>query len=384
MGYIDHPQKVGWRKAIFQVHLWARTIIGGYVIVMSLSGSALVFEKELTDDAPALPPVATMARQYDYGRLVDCATRNHPGERLESVEVRSASPGVARVQLNSGARHRMVYVDSATCAVAADVIVETRHPILPVLENLHNELLGGRTGAQVSGAGAALLTLMCLTGMVLWWPGKKTWRRAVRVNFQAGWRRINFDLHSAFGFWAFAFVLMWASSGTYFIFPDAFQRALGLFTESTHARPSSWMPDRKMLDIDVFIDKARRIFPDSKLSLLYMDVSRPHGQVSVFLSKNPAVPLILLEDIVRFDPATGEVLQTESSQRWTLGERLALGSYSIHFGDFGGRLTKSLWVLLGLIPSFLAVTGYWMWWNRLLSKKWALLTGHRLQSIEVS
>jgi uncharacterized iron-regulated membrane protein len=115
-----------------------------------------------------------------------------------------------------------------------------------------------------------------------------------------------------------------------------------------------------------------------------MDVSRPQGQVSVFLSKNPAVPLILLEDIVRFDPGTGEVIQTESSERWTLGERLALASYSVHFGDFGGRWTKTLWVALGLIPAFLTITGYLMWWNRVLSKKWAQLTRERLQSIEVS
>lgn len=371
------------RKALFQVHLWAGVAIGAYVVVMSLSGSALVFEKELTDDAPPLPPAAAPVHPFNYGQLLDCATKSHPSDMLESIEVREGSRRIARIALTSGDRHRMVYVDSFRCEVAADVTMEQRHPVMPVLERLHNELLGGRTGAQVSGIGAGLLTLMSLTGIVLWWPGSKNWGRAIQVNWTAGWRRINYDLHSAAGFWAFVLVLMWGATGTYFLFPDSFQKALGLFPSTVNAKQSTWIPGGRMLGIDLFIARARQIFPHSELCLLYMDVSRPHGQVSVFLSNNPAVPLILLEDIVRLDPATGEVIRSESSEWWSPGERLALASYSVHFGDFGGNWSKALWALLGLIPAVLTITGYLMWWNRVLSKKWTQLTRKRLQPIEV-
>jgi uncharacterized iron-regulated membrane protein len=371
------------RKALFQVHLWTGVMIGAYVVVMSLSGSALVFEKQLTDDAPPLPPAAAPVHPFNYGQLLDCATKNHPSDMLASIEVRDGSRRIARIALTSGDRHRMVYVDSFRCEVAADVTMEQRHPVMPVLERLHNELLGGRTGAQVSGIGAGLLTLMSLTGIVLWWPGSKNWGRAIQVNWTAGWRRINYDLHGAVGFWAFVLVLMWGATGTYFLFPDSFQKALGLFPSTVNAKQSTWIPGGRMLGIDLFIARARQIFPHSELCLLYMDVSRPHGQVSVFLSNNPAVPLILLEDIVRFDPGTGEVIRAERSEWWSPGERLALASYSVHFGDFGGDWSKALWALLGLIPAVLTITGYLMWWNRVLSKQWTQLTRKRLQPIEV-
>lgn len=45
----------------------------------------------------------------------------------------------------------------------------------------------------------------------------------------------------------------------------------------------------------------------------------------------------------------------------------------LHFGTFGGVWSKALWVVLGLAPSVLFVTGSVMWWNRVLSKKWRRL-----------
>lgn len=73
------------RKALFQVHLWTGVVIGAYVVVMSLSGSAPVFEKELTDDAPQLPPAAATVHPFPYGQLLDCATKNHPSDIMESI-----------------------------------------------------------------------------------------------------------------------------------------------------------------------------------------------------------------------------------------------------------------------------------------------------------
>jgi uncharacterized iron-regulated membrane protein len=39
---------------------------------------------------------------------------------------------------------------------------------------------------------------------------------------------------------------------------------------------------------------------------------------------------------------------------------------SIHsiFGTFGGNFTRILWIIVGLAPATLYVTGLLMWWNR--------------------
>ena len=50
--------------------------------------------------------------------------------------------------------------------------------------------------------------------------------------------------------------------------------------------------------------------------------------------------------------------------------------YPLHFGRFGGRWgtfvfysVMTLYVILGLSPVLLTVTGFLMYWNRSLSKK---------------
>ncbi len=43
--------------------------------------------------------------------------------------------------------------------------------------------------------------------------------------------------------------------------------------------------------------------------------------------------------------------------------------YYLHFGNFGDWEVKALWVVLGLAPPFLFVTGALMWWNRVLSRE---------------
>ena len=41
----------------------------------------------------------------------------------------------------------------------------------------------------------------------------------------------------------------------------------------------------------------------------------------------------------------------------------------LHFGRFSGGYVKALWVVMGLVPAILFVTGAVMWWNRVLRKK---------------
>jgi uncharacterized iron-regulated membrane protein len=375
MGFFNRPQDLFWRKAVFQIHLWSGVIVGLYIIAISISGSILVFETDLMDHRPLTGSSGGVV-WIDYSKVVDAAQSAYPSEPLASIDMRSKDRRIVTVVLKTGKRQRTVYVDAVSAQVRSAYIQEERHGFLLWLEDFHNELAGGSTGGLINGIGGAILALLCVTGILIWWPGIKTWQRALRVQWAARWVRINYDLHSAVGFWTLLFVGMWGVSGAFFIFPLQIEKALGMFQNSASTRVSTWRPGERLLPIGDYVDEAKRAFGDADLAFLYMDVFRPQGQVTVFLSRDPSVSLTLLEDIVRMDPATGQVLQIEGTRRWSLAERIAMASYAIHFGDFGGNFTKAIWVILGLMPAVLAVTGYLMWWNRYLSKRWrALFSG---------
>ena len=42
------------------------------------------------------------------------------------------------------------------------------------------------------------------------------------MSWRSNFARIQWDLHSALGFWCFPFIFVWALSGAYFAFPDLF------------------------------------------------------------------------------------------------------------------------------------------------------------------
>lgn len=90
------------------------------------------------------------------------------------------------------------------------------------LVNFHSDLLLGDAGRRLNGMGAACLTLLGLTGMIIWWPGIAHWRRSLTVNWRSSFARLNWDLHNVLGFWCVLFVMMWAISGIYFCFPQPF------------------------------------------------------------------------------------------------------------------------------------------------------------------
>jgi len=53
-----------------------------------------------------------------------------------------------------------------------------------------------------------------------------------------------------------------------------------------------------------------------------------------------------------------------------LGARIQRDIFGLHFGTFAGDVSRVSWVLVGVAPTVLFVTGVLMWWNRSLSKKW--------------
>jgi uncharacterized iron-regulated membrane protein len=95
------------------------------------------------------------------------------------------------------------------------------------LKSLHENLLFGDDGRLVNGLGAICVALLCLTGAIIWWPGIGDWRRSLTVNWRNHIARVNWDLHSALGFWCFFFVSMWGLSGFYMCFPETVNALFG-------------------------------------------------------------------------------------------------------------------------------------------------------------
>lgn len=224
MGFYRQPQNVWLRRAMFQIHLWTGIAVGLYVVVVCLTGSVLVFRRQLMLIYANRPTVSAHRRdqpQLTDAQLTATATRAFPGFTVENIWHGRRDTSPVDIWMHRDGTQIAHLFDPYN---GAD-LGETRPRGVRVIDwtvKLHDDLLGGMTGRLVNGIGAIALTLLCFTGAIIWWQGAAKWRRGLTVQWRAGWQRINWDLHSAVGFWAFAIVLLWAISGIYLVFPQPF------------------------------------------------------------------------------------------------------------------------------------------------------------------
>lgn len=221
--WVSQPQTLGLRKAVFQLHLWSGIGIGVYVLLVSLTGSVLVFRNELYRVATREPIVLSgSGPRLTDAELEAAAGRAYPGYTTNRI-IRPRNPDQAvDVTLQTANDHKDRLFNPYTGEDLGDAVpVGIR--LVSVLIELHDDLLGGTTGRRVNGAGALLLIVLAGTGMVVWWPGIKTWRQGLTVRRHAGWRRLVWDLHSMVGFWGLGIVVMFGLSGAYLGNPQPLQ-----------------------------------------------------------------------------------------------------------------------------------------------------------------
>jgi uncharacterized iron-regulated membrane protein len=218
---VRQPQGLWLRRALFQVHLWVGIGIGLYVFVLSITGSAIVFRREITRLAWSVPTVVPTGHQMTVVELTALIQKAYPRFEVTRVTMSAKPDRAAQVLLTRGQRRRERVFDPYSGKDLGDVATDEPR-LLYWLVQLHDDLLGGRTGRLVNGVGAILVTLLCATGILIWWPGIARWWRSLILRRNVGWARFNWDLHSAIGFWMFALVLMWGISGIYLSFPEPF------------------------------------------------------------------------------------------------------------------------------------------------------------------
>jgi uncharacterized iron-regulated membrane protein len=387
--WLRSPQRVFLRRAIFQIHLWSGILLAIYSVVIGLTGSALVFKEEIERATqPNIYHVAPGPQQITLDEAVRRIQSARPGWTVFALED-FAQPEQATTALLRSAKatpnYRMVSFNPHTGQVLFDRLRYAG--IMGWLSNLHVYLLSGETGLLVSGWMGVGLLLLCLSGLILWWPGMQRWATALVVNSRASWRRLNWDLHTVIGFWASATLIVIIFTGVDFAFPGPVGNLIEVATGgSLSARAASSVALKKptltsavpVITIDQAIAAAYRALPkDAPPGYLQLPVhaGSPYKVTGYYTGVAPYSQLVRIS----LDPYTGALLTLNNTRQQTRGQRIEQYFVAVHFGSFGGEgvfgtLVKVVWVLLGIVPALLAVTGLVMYWNRQLRSIWRRMT----------
>jgi uncharacterized iron-regulated membrane protein len=200
------------------------------------------------------------------------------------------------------------------------------------------------------------------TGLYLWWPRGPHKRRSFLIKWQASWRRTNYDIHRAVGFYASLVLVAMALTGAVFTFS---QVATPLIHWLTNSSPPHWQPevtpraDAPSISLDEAIAVSGRHVPDSTPTTVMLPQA-PQNPLRI-TRRVPWQPVLTGRTYIFIDPYTGDVIQEISPRTAPLGTQILFWNYPVHVGLFGGMVTRILWLLASLLPTVLALTGVLIW-----------------------
>jgi uncharacterized iron-regulated membrane protein len=374
--FLHRPQTVRLRRALFQVHLWIGVLAGLYVFVVCVTGAALVFRIDMQRNAH--PHLFTASIPRSGFRVPDA----HPAAILDSLA--AAYPDHQVSFIDAPTRDRPTYLaypfkDDVYLAVLLDPVTASVLGEVPeqswvrTLQYLHFDLLGGRTGRLVNGIGGTLLLVLCMTGLVIWWQGLPNWRRGFVVDRRRAWTRVIWELHSATGVWTGVLIAMWAITGIYFVFPSEFRAAVNRVSPITTVQAPMSTGTAAPADRPTWrdlIDRARQQVPDQHIAQVVLPADGRAAFRVMFSREQPTQ--VGLPDLtaVYLDQYTGAILPNPPETRASIGDLVMRWAAPLHVGNFGGMPIRIAWLVLGLAPPALFVTGFVMWWTRVVRPRW--------------
>jgi len=385
------PQRVWLRRAIFQVHLWLGIILAAYSIVIGLTGAILIFNDEIQEAVYSHElHMEPSPRQTTFATILSSVEAARPGWKAagitdigEGATTRGYDDKPILITMRAlsnlkSTNLRYIYVDPNTGRVLQDRMRYS--DFMGFVFHLHLYLLLDRNGLAISGWMALGLLLLCVSGIIVWWPGVARWTAALVLRKRSSWRRFNWDMHSVTGFWCCAALTAVSLTGVYFAFPLYVAGPIVKLTGGDLKEAVKYVKQPKALP---FKPGTPMITPDQALKAInanmdgappsfYLQLPQTPDGIYGGISYYPSTAQYTAARRVAVDPHTGELLMGLDTRKAPLGVRIVQYFYSIHFGTFAGTkgvlayTVRAVWVLLGISPALLAVTGLIMYWNRKL------------------
>jgi uncharacterized iron-regulated membrane protein len=216
-----------FRKVLFWMHLTAGTVAGVVVLIMSITGVALMYEKQMMQWADqrgylAEPPSEASRRPVE--ELIARA-REKRGTLPSTVTLRSDPK--APIAMAYG-REGVLYLNAYTGRVLGEGGASGLRSVFRLMTDWHRWLgastEGRAVGKAITGVSNLAFLFIVLSGLYLWWPRKWTWQNLRSVTwFKSGLpgKARDFNWHNVIGLWCWAPLVLVVSSATIISYPWA-------------------------------------------------------------------------------------------------------------------------------------------------------------------
>ena len=348
------PQLV---KSSLSSHSWLGLLVGGLMYIICLSGTIAVFyeeierwEQPLAEEYMTVDPLMV---EESFNRYISSSDT----EVTEHMYVVFPSESLPRLKVASDVEGLYVNQDGSLGEPAHD-------DLSGLLTGLHINLnMPVTIGMVIVSAIGALLCGLIISGFL---AHPSIVKDAFKLRAGTAGRLGQVDLHNRLSVWGAPFHLMIALTGAYY---GLALLMVGIFASSIDgATPQSIteeiFPTEPALDnqapvygVARALEQVGELSPDGRLLYIIVHDAGSENRFMEFYVQQPG--LLAWSENYRFD-TEGNYLDTAG---YTEGDaRQAMYSvYRIHFGHFGGFITKLLYVVLGLSLTVVSATGINIW-----------------------
>ncbi|OYX64640.1 MAG: peptidase [Sphingomonadales bacterium 32-64-17] len=345
-------------KVLSLLHRWTGGFVGLLLAVIGLSGIALLWEDSwIMLDGAGDAPISGPA---ELGKAVEVAMETAPG--LSRITFAGEDMGL----------HQAVYADGSGAYIAQDGTVVERwsgmweRPELWLFD-LHHYLLLGETGKTITGILGIVLLAFTITGIILWWRTRKTFRFRLwppRYTASAIVRQ-----HRDLGVVASPLLLLAAATGTLMVFPAISSFLLAPLSEerAKPALPSDLAPVAETTDWARVMGNAQAAYPEAAARRLMMPVT-PGEPIAIRLRQGfEWTPNG--RSYVWIAPDTGAVVARDDPAERDMATAITEKYYPIHAAKVGGLLWRIVMTFAGFALVVLGSLATWSFWRARVGRR---------------
>ncbi len=350
-------------RLFFDWHSWLGVLSGLLLFVVCWGGTFATLSHELdwlVNPAQRVAVSGELRSPEDFHKAVADA---YPNAQIQTIY----APRYANFAAEVGIRDenklaKRVYVDPYTLKIRGE---GPRLNIQRYLRDFHRRLFTGSFGFYLICLASVPLLGSLITSLYFY---KRWWRRFFEFKSARTVRTFVSNLHRISGLWAIWFVIIISVTGTWYLFERIRTIYGDEFFAYSDAIPSAVVPI-PMLDYEsehampfsALLQIAREERPD--IDIAYVSTNRNGyfyvvGQTDNLLVRNRANKIYLL-------PSTGEIVYSQYGENLNSYWYWSNMADPLHFGNFGGLVTKLIWCFFGLVLSFLSLSGVWLFAKRL-------------------
>jgi uncharacterized iron-regulated membrane protein len=349
------------RNLAFSLHRYIGLAVGLILVIVGLTGSLLVFQKEI--DAALVKQRFETVIPQEQTLSLDAVANNITQTYANQADFKLTQfdlyfdPDIYRVRLqNSEDKQLEVFINAYTGKILGERSRDTS--FFSRVYELHYSLFAGEIGYVIVGIAALLMCILAITGLILW----SGWRNLIsgfKIKLNASIKRKNYDIHKLVGIIALIFLTFTGFTG--FIWNFYEQTIPAIYALTLTPKPptvKSTVTEKAPLAISEIVKQAKATIPEATPTFISVP-TKSDGVFTVYM-KQPQDAQYFANQ-VEIDRYSGQVLHIINSKTAQLGDRILKATVPLHYGTFGGIVTRILYVFVGLAPSILFMTGLTMY-----------------------